>query len=271
MVALSERKANNDDVSGHTPPVGAIMAYMPGYYTAAGNSGFTTSGIGGNTVNDANTFLPDNWRVCDGTALNDPESPIWNTAGRHLPELTDSRFIRGSTASGVAAGANSKSLNTPQLPAHAHPGASTAADVPHSHTASAPTTNAPHGHPGGAPNPTVNAPANAPHSHPVWVSISGAGTPSGFANSIRADRSSAFTPSSPGLGNAPGVNAPHNQPHSHPSGAVPAYNAPHSHNVPITTNNAPHSHTVTVGNTGSGDTFDIQPNYISVFYIIRIK
>ena len=239
MTRLSERKAINDDQIGNTPPVGAIMAYAPGYYTAIDNGGFTVTGPSGNTINECNTFLPDNWRVCDGAAINDAESPIWNAAGRRLPELTDSRFIRGATAAGNAAGANTKVLNTPQLPSHGH-------------SASSGTVNAPHGH-AASPNGLVNAPANAPHGHPLSAkSVVGAG--SGWIGNVDSIGSADFTaPLSVNV-----VNAPHNQPHNTPAGNVPA-------------NNAPHSHPVTITATGAGDAFDIQPNYVNVFYIIRIK
>jgi len=52
----------NSDIA---PPVGTIVAWQGGYYTAAANVGFTD--VLGNTVANVNTYLPSSWRVCDGT------------------------------------------------------------------------------------------------------------------------------------------------------------------------------------------------------------
>ena len=256
MARLSERKAVDNDRVGDTPPVGAIMAYAPGYYTAIDNGGFTITGPSGNTVNECNTFLPDNWRVCDGAAINDAESPIWNAAGRRLPELTDSRFMRGATAAGSAAGANTKTLNTPQLPSHGHSASSGTDDAPHGHTAVGNTANATHNTPAGGV-PTANAPVRSPSqvrlTEGPWVASSPSGPDSWAMNAIISPIGTYYAP------------------HGHSASPNGAVNAPHGHPVTVVANNAPHSHTVTVTATGSGDSFDIQPNYVNVFYIIRIK
>jgi hypothetical protein len=108
-------------IDGGTP-VGTITAWMGGYFTGAANAGFTN--VLGNTVALANARLNvSNWYVCDGTPLNMVGSPIFNGAGRYLPNLTDSRFIQGSTAAGSIGGANAM--------AHTHTGPS------HSHTTAA--------------------------------------------------------------------------------------------------------------------------------------
>lgn len=95
-------------------PVGTIMAYNPGYYTAGSNAGFQIAGPASNTVAAINAFLPENWRVADGSALNNSKSPIWAGANRFLPDLTGTRFIRGSTAAGTSGGAASANI------AHTH-------------------------------------------------------------------------------------------------------------------------------------------------------
>lgn len=82
-------------------PVGSIVAWLGGYFTNASNGGFTN--VLGNSVANANLYIGENWRVCDGTIPNDPDSPIWNNGTRRVPNLTDSRFIRGGTA-GAASG-----------------------------------------------------------------------------------------------------------------------------------------------------------------------
>lgn len=122
--------------SGATIPVGAIIAFNGGYYTNWTNGGFTS--VLGNTVANVNAAVSSSgYRVCDGSALNLPGSPIFNGSGRYLPNLTDSRFLMGSTTAGTAAGTNSAShshklaastftsgattLTASQMPVHSHP------------------------------------------------------------------------------------------------------------------------------------------------------
>lgn len=109
-------------------PAGMLVAWNPGYYTDAVNGGFALALGSANDVAGANAYLnPRGWHVCDGAALNDPDSPIWNAAGRHLPNLTDERFIQGSTSAGGIGGSNSM-LNH----SHTH---SLTVDISHTHPA----------------------------------------------------------------------------------------------------------------------------------------
>lgn len=113
-IEVKRRQASIDTASQNTTdiaalknqiaPIGSIIAYNPGYFTDAVNGGFTAVGPSGNSVSAFNTYLPANWRVCDGTALNDSQSPIFNGAGRFLPQLTSQRFLRGNTTSGGQGG-----------------------------------------------------------------------------------------------------------------------------------------------------------------------
>lgn len=90
-------------------PVGGVIAWIPGYFGTTPNQGYASVLAVTDTVANANVYLsPKGWRVCDGTALNDATSPIWNAAGRYLPHIADSRFLQGSATVGgtSAAGAN---------------------------------------------------------------------------------------------------------------------------------------------------------------------
>jgi len=223
-------------------PIGTVMSVM--------------SDIAGGFTIPATGVVDGGFMLCDGAAVPGGQGLTGNT-----PDMTGDIYLRGSAVAGVAAGANSKSLNTPQLPTHAHPGASTAANAPHSHTANAPTANAPHGH-SASPNSHVYASANAPHAHDLSRA-------SAVPQDVLASNVKTVNTGAPNMSTQTS-NTPHNQPHNTPAGSVPGNNAPHTHTVPITTNNAPHSHTVTVGSTGAGDSFDIQPNYITCQYIIRV-
>lgn len=89
------------------PPQGSILPWVPGYFTDGSNGGYTNALGTANTVASANTYLnASGWYVCDGAAVNDAASAIFNGAGRYLPNLTDSRFLMGSTAAGTIGGSN---------------------------------------------------------------------------------------------------------------------------------------------------------------------
>ena len=114
-------------------PVGSIVAYVPGYFTNSSNAGFTHQMVSENTVAAVNALLNSSgWYVCDGSALNDADSGIFNGAGRYLPNLTDDRFFMGDTVAGGIGGANSNNiaahthttgnftLTTSHIPSHSH-------------------------------------------------------------------------------------------------------------------------------------------------------
>jgi len=113
-------------------PVGSIVAYVPGYFTDGSNGGFTYRMVSANTVAAVNALLNSSgWYVCDGAALNDADSGIFNGAGRYLPNLTDDRFFMGDTVAGGIGGANSNNiahthttgdftLTTSHIPSHRH-------------------------------------------------------------------------------------------------------------------------------------------------------
>jgi hypothetical protein len=112
-------------------PVGSVIAYNPGFYTNTANAGFSIVGPAGNSVAQVNTFLnTQGWYVCDGAAVNEAASPIWNAASRNLPNLSDNRFLMGATTAGTAAGTNTKNLQ------HSHSFTLAANDLPaHNHAA----------------------------------------------------------------------------------------------------------------------------------------
>ena len=111
---------------GGAIPIGAIVPYLGGYFTDGNNGGFTMVMASANTIAAVNTLLnPDGFYVCDGAALNLPASPIWDSAGRYLPKLTDDRFIMGDTLGGGVGGNNAM--------AHTHPFGTLATDTEANH------------------------------------------------------------------------------------------------------------------------------------------
>ena len=233
-----------DDVAFGLIPLGAvipIMTHLAGALTP-GAPGTITNGL----------------MLCDGSAI-----PGGNPLTGSTPNMSNDAYLRGSTAAGNAGGANTKVLNTPQLPSHAHAITVDTASAPHGHSASSGTVNAPHGH-AASPNGLVNAPANAPHSHATKVNLNTAEAPFRSARANNGTDNNFHAPTNT-------VNAPHNQPHNTPAGGVPANNAPHSHPVSVVANNAPHSHTGSIGTTGIGDNINFEPNYVTCVYMIRVR
>jgi hypothetical protein len=238
--------------SGIVTPVGSVIAYNPGYYTDGINGGFTTIGPIGNTVAQVNAYLPGNWRVCDGAELNDSASPIFNGAGRYLPNLTDSRFIMGATTAGTAASGStgdttvswsSTTVNTtftqPSMPAHYHSAAATGATInvtssgSHAHSQKdrigvTSGGNVPTGGAGIINNPTTSTnTGDASHTHPT-ANITGlAGLVTGGQN---GDTATATT------------------------GGAASFNK-----TALNTDQTAHSHT------------SVLPTYLSSYYIMRIK
>ena len=119
----------------NTVPVGTIVAWFGGYFADGDNGGFVN--VLGNDVDAANNILnADGWYVCDGSEINIPGSAVYDGTGRHLPNLTDSRFLCGSNAAGATGGSNSTShthnvdipgfesgahtLTLSEIPAHTH-------------------------------------------------------------------------------------------------------------------------------------------------------
>lgn len=233
-------------------PAGAIVAYNPGYYTDASNGSFTVAGPAGNTVADINSYLNgQGWYVCDGAAVNEAASPIWNAASRHLPNLSDDRFLRGATAAGTTGGSNttnidhdhqvtsnvtvnSHTLTTAQIPSHTH-------SINHDH---------------GAAN-TGNQSANHTHNH--LNAGSGYNGPDVNALAFRSVNiiGSNVTSSTNSVSHTHSFNMPS---FSGTSGSAGS-DGGHSHGA---TNN-------TVTSAGASVTsVSIVPTYLSTFYIVRV-
>lgn len=104
-------------------PVGSIIPWVGGYFTNGSNGGYTNALPDYNTVEYVNNYLnPQGWYVCNGASLAVDGSPLFPTGGvstRYLPNLTDSRFIQGSTTAG-GTGGSSTMAHTHTGPSHVH-------------------------------------------------------------------------------------------------------------------------------------------------------
>ena len=110
-----------------TTPVGTIMAIL------------SDSPLTGGTypIPAAGTVDSNGWMWCGGTV---PQRviPGGNTLTGSVPDLSDGRYLRGSTVSGTTSGANTVTISSANLPLHTH-GYETLVNAPealHTHTKS---------------------------------------------------------------------------------------------------------------------------------------
>ena len=107
---VSYTKASGRSVISSIPE-GSIIAWAGGYFTNGANAGYTHVLGAANSGDAVNALLnPRGWYVCNGGLLNLAASTIFNGAGRYLPNLSDSRFLMGSTAGDI--GGNNSSAHT---------------------------------------------------------------------------------------------------------------------------------------------------------------
>jgi len=137
-----------------TTPPGIIVPWMGGYFGDVSNGTYTS--VEDSSIASANSFLSKyGWAVCDGTETNDSDSYFFNGAGRHVPNLTDSRFLMGGTTAGSFGGSN------------------TMLDHTHAHTISA--TQAAHRHYHDHASVSSSTTGNHRHSINAWAGSFGAG------------------------------------------------------------------------------------------------
>lgn len=119
------------DFIGGVVPVGSVLAMFPGWFTNASNGGFTC-GLSTHSVAALNVDLSGTgFYVADGSPCRVVGSKYYHESGRNLPNLTNDRFLMGSTMAGDVGGASYVSLDhkhttgdytlTPaQIPGHVH-------------------------------------------------------------------------------------------------------------------------------------------------------
>lgn len=67
---------------------------------------------------DTSVSLPPEFKECDGTTINDADSPL---DGQSVPDLQgQNRHIRANSTTGSTGGASAVSLSTNDLPSHNH-------------------------------------------------------------------------------------------------------------------------------------------------------
>jgi len=142
-------------------PVGVILPWVSGYFTAGSNTGHTPVLASADTIAAANAYLnPIGYYVCDGSAVNVTGSPVWNAAGRYIPNLTDSRFLMGSTSVSAAANGGSNVMADHK---HANTNLSVVGEALHTHAVGTYTNTAELSHTHGVG--TYGNTAEASHTH----------------------------------------------------------------------------------------------------------
>lgn len=236
-VSVSDRLSVNK-FYGRVPIGGAIAVI--GVFQSTNNGGTFTSAplpLSGNITDDG-------FQRCDGSLINSINS-IFN--GKYTPNITDDRYIQGSTSAGVLGGGgnngnNTHTISTSNLPTHSH-------DISHTHT-------------GSTQSQSTSTTSNA-GSHVHGLLRAPNSISPGSLGAVYIDSNIFYDPYPPITqyytdsiygGTLMSNAGDHNHSYSH------------THTTLTTTQN-----TTTSGNGGFTNTsIDIRPKYINAVYLIRV-
>ncbi len=204
-------------------PVGAIIAI-------ADSAAWSLPGAGA---------VKDGYALCNGQAFPAESNAAFSG---NMPNLSDERFLQGSTSSGTVGGANTVTLVTANLPAHSH-------SINHDHASFTIT--------GGSHSHGISDPGHA-HNHGVDTTQGYAvGTPISATSGAGGFDAGEFSDRAPNLWASGFIRAGS-------TGISVQTNSSHSHTVDVP------NFTGTSGNTGSATAFDIRPKYFNVVYVMRV-
>lgn len=267
-------------------PVGSVIPFMGGYFTNSLNRGFIS--VLGNNASEINSLLNSSgFYVCDGSACNVTISPIFNGSGRFLPNISDDRFIMGSTSIGETGGDNEYVHNHNMEHTHG---------ITHTHTMSH-THNMNHTHTHshvhymrhyhGTSNHTLTASQIPSHAHThhneVWANVPGSAyrttrTTGNWCNTISHGRrghidtyatgsSGAHNHGNTGWGsNGDNTNGPNNATSSGPSVSNTGDTNTSSTGNPNNTNTS----SISTSSTSNSTNKENRPKFLSCIYIMRI-
>lgn len=233
-------------------PLGAVVATFPsltGAYACAAT-----------TAADANGFVQ-----CAGQTIADVTSPM---NGAVIPNLNNNAFIMGNLTSGTAGGANTKTLNSSELPSHSHTinhghsntfalsGSGTAASGTHTHTIA-------HVHQAGYRSSSVYRMQSSRASSTLSFTTGAAGVVQNVSQFF--DLSGSIVAYGEVFG---GTDALYTAGATDDSGNAASSGTP---SATVTLTGAVTSHTGSSGSTGDGFAFDMRPSYITARYVMRVK
>ena len=199
-------------------PLGAVVAVVDDYHQVSVPAGGAISIEG--------------FQLCDGAALGAGATVgTGATLGTNTPDLTDGRFLRGSTVSGTTGGSATKTLAEANLPSHTH-------TINHTHSAVASSS---HTHSGGSMDAR-------------WYTY-------GSSAKITTGSSTAWTAQYNITGISRTVDGVTNMTNGTPVGG--------NTGTPSATTSP--SYSGASGSTGSGTAFNIEPAYLNVKYVMRVR
>jgi len=241
MLGTIKNTFQEPEVLDRGSPRGLISAWSGGYFTNTANGGFTN--VLGNSIAAANTYLnPLGWYVF-AAEVSEVDSPIFNVAGRHVPNITDDRFLMGGISVGNVGGSNFLTDHT-----HAHTIAAT--QDAHTHIQNS------HNHTQDAHNHGISDPGHR-HQLESWYGINGDGS----AN-----------PNNQGYGGTGPLGWTINT--NYVGTGISISNATATNIATTATNQSAQPLITVTGTIGSGSaatSTENRPKYLSCLYIIKVK
>lgn len=197
------------------------------------------------TIPSSGSVDSDGWMYCNGAAI-----PAGKSVSGTTPNLTDGRFLRGSTSSGGTGGSATFTLATANIPSHTHTtSAHTHSTAAHTHTTPA------HSHSASSANA-------GNHSHVLYVARDSYGTGDQLTGDDTAGNDEqTYTGKTGGTTNTAGD---------------------HSHGITVNSGGSGTSGSTSAGNTGSGggaatgatgSTTAVThlPIYVNAQYLIKVN
>jgi hypothetical protein len=241
-------------------PEGMIIPWIGGYFTNGSNGGYTRVLGASNDPAGINALLNSaGWYVCDGAALNIPESTIYNGAGRYLPNLTDDRFLMGDNLVGTVGGSNSN--------AHTH-GAGTlvnAAEAAHTHAGGTLAAAAVGDHDHLVGNYAIENESS--HIHPVNPPSTTSGGPSATIEALRETMDTVASDSHTHDVDIAEFNSGAGSAHSHALSGFSGSAGGHGHSLSgATAAGSSHNHAIS-GSTGAASATENRPQFLGIIFL----
>ena len=211
------------------------------------------------TIPSSGSVDSDGWMYCNGAAI-----PAGKSVSGTTPNLTDGRFLRGSTSSGGTGGSATFTLATANIPSHTHTtSAHTHSTAAHVHSTAAHVhSTAAHTHTTPAHSHSASSANAGNHSHVLYVARDSYGTGDQLTGDDTAGNDEqTYTGKTGGTTNTAGD---------------------HSHGITVNSGGSGTSGSTSAGNTGSGggaatgatgSTTAVThlPIYVNAQYLIKVN